>query len=66
MQAPKKAKLAEAENELATQMDKLNEKRRQLQQVRHVTDRGPSGEGVWGRENGRETGEIDLRDGLYV
>ena len=32
--APKKAKLAEAEGELATQMDKLNEKRRQLQQVK--------------------------------
>ncbi|XP_037073992.1 LOW QUALITY PROTEIN: dynein heavy chain 3, axonemal-like, partial [Pollicipes pollicipes] len=31
--APKKAKLAEAEGELAAQMDKLNEKRRQLQQV---------------------------------
>ncbi|KAG8235431.1 hypothetical protein J437_LFUL015496 [Ladona fulva] len=31
--APKKAKLAEAESELATQMDKLNEKRAQLQEV---------------------------------
>ena len=34
--APKKAKLAEAEGELSAQMDKLNEKRRQLQQVRSV------------------------------
>ena len=31
--APKKAKLSEAETELANQMDKLNEKRAQLQQV---------------------------------
>ena len=31
--SPKKAKLAEAETELARQMDKLNEKRAQLQQV---------------------------------
>ena len=31
--SPKKAKLAEAEQELARQMDKLNEKRAQLQQV---------------------------------
>ena len=31
--SPKKAKLAEAETELARQMDKLNEKRTQLQQV---------------------------------
>ncbi|XP_068084555.1 dynein axonemal heavy chain 3 [Anabrus simplex] len=31
--APKKAKLAEAEGELALQMDKLNEKRAQLQEV---------------------------------
>ena len=31
--APKKAKLSEAEAELANQMDKLNEKRAQLQQV---------------------------------
>ena len=31
--SPKKAKLAEAETELASQMDKLNEKRAQLQQV---------------------------------
>ena len=31
--SPKKAKLAEAETELARQMDKLNEKRSQLQQV---------------------------------
>lgn len=30
---PKKLKLAEAENELQSQMDKLNEKRAQLQQV---------------------------------
>ena len=32
--SPKKAKLAEAEQELARQMDKLNEKRAQLQQVK--------------------------------
>lgn len=31
--APKKAKLAEAEGELALQMDTLNEKRGQLQEV---------------------------------
>lgn len=31
--APKKAKLAEAEGELAVQMEKLNEKRSQLQAV---------------------------------
>jgi dynein heavy chain len=31
--APKKAKLAEAEAELAVQMDNLNEKRAQLQEV---------------------------------
>ena len=31
--SPKKAKLAEAETELTSQMDKLNEKRAQLQQV---------------------------------
>lgn len=31
--APKKAKLAEAEADLAIQMDKLNEKRAQLKQV---------------------------------
>lgn len=31
--APKKAKLAEAEGELATQMEKLNAKRSQLQAV---------------------------------
>lgn len=31
--APKKAKLAEAEAELAVQMDTLNEKRAQLQEV---------------------------------
>lgn len=31
--APKKAKLAEAEAELSIQMDKLNEKRAQLQEV---------------------------------
>lgn len=31
--APKKAKLAEAEAELAGQMDNLNEKRAQLQEV---------------------------------
>jgi dynein heavy chain len=31
--SPKKAKLAEAEQELARQMDKLNDKRAQLQQV---------------------------------
>jgi dynein heavy chain len=31
--APKKANLAEAEAELAVQMDKLNEKRAQLQEV---------------------------------
>ena len=31
--APKKASLAEAESELAMQMGKLNEKRRQLQEV---------------------------------
>ena len=31
--APKKAKLAEAEGELGLQMTKLNEKRRQLQEV---------------------------------
>ena len=31
--APKKAKLGEAESELAVQMDKLNEKRAQLKQV---------------------------------
>lgn len=30
---PKKAKLAEAEGELSQQMDKLNEKRAQLQEV---------------------------------
>lgn len=36
--APKKAKLAEAEAELAVQMDKLNEKRAQLQEVmNHLT-----------------------------
>ena len=34
--SPKKAKLAEAEQELARQMDKLNEKRAQLQQVRRL------------------------------
>ena len=32
--APKKAKLAEAEAELAVQMEKLNAKRSQLQEVR--------------------------------
>lgn len=31
--APKKAKLAEAEGELSAQMEKLNEKRAQLQEV---------------------------------
>ena len=34
--SPKKAKLAEAETELARQMDKLNEKRAQLQQVNYI------------------------------
>lgn len=33
--APKKAKLEEAEAELAAQMDTLNEKRAQLQEVNH-------------------------------
>lgn len=32
--APKKAKLAEAEQELAVQMEKLNTKRAQLKEVR--------------------------------
>ena len=35
--APKKIKLAEAEAELAVQMEKLNQKRAQLKEVRHVT-----------------------------
>ena len=34
--APKKLKLAEAEGELAQQMEKLNVKRSQLQEVYHV------------------------------
>ena len=34
--APKKAKLFEAEDELATQMEKLNEKRAQLQEVSDI------------------------------
>lgn len=34
--APKKAKLAEAEAELAVQMDKLNAKRAQLKEVRQA------------------------------
>lgn len=34
--APKKARLGEAEAELAVQMDKLNEKRAQLQEVCHI------------------------------
>lgn len=33
---PKKEKLAEAEGELGLQMDKLNEKRAQLQEVKFV------------------------------
>ena len=36
--SPKKAKLAEAETELARQMDKLNEKRAQLQQVKKLRE----------------------------
>ena len=35
--APKKLKLAEAEGELAVQMEKLNEKRAQLKEVRTIT-----------------------------
>lgn len=35
--APKKARLAEAEAELAAQMDTLNEKRAQLQEVTSTT-----------------------------
>lgn len=35
--APKKLKLAEAESELAMQMEKLNEKRAQLQEVSDLT-----------------------------
>jgi len=35
--APKKARLAEAEAELAAQMDTLNEKRAQLQEVTFTT-----------------------------
>ena len=33
--APKKIKLAEAESELSTQMEKLNHKRKELQEVRY-------------------------------
>ena len=35
--APKKIKLAEAEAELAVQMEKLNQKRAQLKEASHVT-----------------------------
>jgi hypothetical protein len=46
--APKKAKLSEAEAELAVQMDKLNEKRAQLQEVKnHSTLSLPLGQLSW-------------------